>query len=58
MAYKCVSGKICLTSKKQAESKMKSYWRTMKPGPVPTRVYHCPLCNMWHMTSKARNLQK
>lgn len=54
MTLKCPSGKICLTSRKQAEQKMRAYWRTPKPGPVPTRVYHCSLCNQWHMTSKPK----
>lgn len=51
---KCPSGKVCLNSKKQAEQKMHAYWRTKRPGPVPVRVYHCPLCNQWHMTSKPK----
>jgi len=25
-----------------------------KPGRVETRAYHCPACNWWHLTAKAR----
>lgn len=48
---KCPSGKISMTSRKQAEQKMRAYWRTKRPGKMPTRVYKCPLCEGWHMTS-------
>ena len=49
---KCKTGKVAMTSKRQAEEKMRAFWRTPKPGKVPVRVYHCPLCTFWHMTSK------
>lgn len=55
---KCPSGKICLNSKKQAEDKMASYWRTPRRGKMPIRVYKCDLCNNWHMTSAPDRARK
>lgn len=44
----CSCGKICL-SKQDAGFKVK-FLTKIKSRETYLRAYHCPLCNMWHLT--------
>ena len=48
---RCVNGKVCL-KKKDAETRRN--W-LMKEGKEDyLRIYECPFCNFWHLTSKKK----
>lgn len=36
----------------QATSAMYRAWRVHRGDKLPVRVYHCPTCQGWHLTSQ------
>ena len=53
---KCISKKVCYSSKGQAEEALiytrSKYSSGSRSGSGPVAVYLCPDCNYYHMTSK------
>lgn len=48
----CACGKITFTSRNRAKLHARRF-RHKRAG-VKLRAYLCPLCRMWHLTSKPR----
>lgn len=48
------SGKIAFMDKRDAQTcaNGRPKQRRRYPGPGKLKVYHCPLCGSWHLTSK------
>jgi hypothetical protein len=47
--------KIRYASAEQAKNAMRKMWRKkIGAGKLPTRVYRCPKCGGYHMTSRPR----
>jgi hypothetical protein len=51
----CVTGKLCFNSRSQAKVKAKYVSGAIDKS---VRIYRCPICTMWHLTSKQKWITK